>query len=109
MPGSLDGKLVYNFEGVMSISSAVETFVARMYQDLTELETRFIDLFARVGPQGYGWFGAASNLFEAKRKAWDVAAQALAENVRVVGKHAGDAAVDMSIADVDVANRLVQH
>ena len=100
MAGNADD-LLYNYEGISSVSGAIESFVAQMNANLDEVDATFRNLLAN------GWGGSeGAAAFQAQSAKWHTGANDMATTLRTLSTKVGDAGINMKALDGQVANRF---
>ncbi|GAA3398969.1 WXG100 family type VII secretion target [Cryptosporangium minutisporangium] len=100
MPYEADD-LLYNYEGISSVSGAIEAFVAQMNANLDEVDAVFRNLLAN------GWGGSeGAAAFQAQSAKWHSGANEMAVTLRSLSTKVGDAGINMKSLDQSVANRF---
>ena len=100
MPYEADD-LLYNYEGISSVSGAIESFVAQMNANLDEVDAVIRNLLAN------GWGGSeGAAAFQAQSAKWHSGANEMAVTLRSLSTKVGDAGINMKSLDQNVANRF---
>jgi WXG100 family type VII secretion target len=93
--------LLYNYEGISSVSGAIEAFVSQMNANLDEVDATFRNLIHN------GWGGSqGAAAFHAQSKKWHAGAAEMATTLRSLSTKVGDAGIHMRQMDQTVANRF---
>jgi WXG100 family type VII secretion target len=93
--------LLYNYEGISSVSGAIESFVGQMNANLDEVDAVFRNLLAN------GWGGSTgASAFQAQSTKWHAGANEMATTLRSLSTKVGDAGINMRQMDQSVANRF---
>jgi WXG100 family type VII secretion target len=92
--------IVYDFNGIDSLSAQIAAFVNDMNQTLGEVDRQFQGLLAA------GWSGAAADAFQGCSANWHRNAEKMAETLNRLGTTVGNAAVNMRQADQQAAARF---
>ena len=101
MPGYEADDLLYNYEGISSVSGAIEAFVAQMNANLDEVDAVFKNLLAN------GWGGSeGAAAFQAQSAKWHTGADDMATTLRTLSTKVGDAGINMKALDSKVASRF---
>src|SRR5262245_9697230 len=92
--------LVYDFNGITSLSGSIAAFVAQMNQHLEDVDRTFNQLLAD------GWAGAGADAFQGLSAKWHAGANQMATTLQTLSTKVGDAAVNMAQADAAAAARF---
>jgi WXG100 family type VII secretion target len=92
--------LLYNYEGIDSVSAAISAFVRQMNTNLDEVDAKFKNLIAN------GWTGKGADAFQGKSAQWHSAATEMAQTLHQLSTKVGDAGLRMQQADAAAASRL---
>ena len=95
-----DGSLVYNFEGINSISASIAAFVGQMNEQLGDVDKTFGNLLSS------GWSGAGAEAFQGCSAQWHQGANRMAETLQTLSQKVGTAGVNMQQADSAAAARF---
>jgi WXG100 family type VII secretion target len=99
MAGDADD-LLYNYEGIDTVSEAIVAFVNQMNANLDEVDTKFKNLLA------HGWGGAGADAFQVESQKWHMAAAEMAQTLHTLSTKIGDAAITMRQVDIQAAARF---
>jgi WXG100 family type VII secretion target len=94
--------LVYNFNGIDSLSGSIAAFVAQMNSHLEDVDRTFNNLIAN------GWSGAGADAFQECSAEWHKLANQMATTLQTLSTKVGNASVNMAAADAAAAARF-QH
>ncbi|HKT03693.1 MAG TPA: WXG100 family type VII secretion target [Rugosimonospora sp.] len=92
--------MVYNFEGINSVSGSIATFVNDMNETLNQVDTTFRNLLQD------GWSGPAADAFAGCSQKWHQNADQMAQTLQQLSQKVGNAAVNMQQADQAAAARF---
>jgi len=93
--------ILYNYDGISTVSGAIEAFVSQMNQNLEEVEATFRNLLAN------GWGGSeGAAAFETQKTKWRQGADEMATTLRSLSTKVGDAGINMKSLDGQVASRF---
>lgn len=92
--------LVYDFNGISSLSGSINAFVSQMNEHLGEVDRTFNNLLAN------GWSGAGADAFQGCSVKWHGNADQMAQTLQTLSQKVGDAAVNMQQADAAAAARF---
>lgn len=92
--------LVYNFDGINSLSASIASFVGDMNETLSQVDTTFRNLLAD------GWQGAGADSFSGCSQRWHNNADQMAQTLQQLSQKVGSAAVNMQQADQAAASRF---
>jgi WXG100 family type VII secretion target len=95
-----EGSIVYNFDGIDTVSLSITTFVKDMNESLHEVEQAFENLLSA------GWSGAAADAFQGCKAQWHTNATQMAATLTQLGTAVGNASVNMRAADQQAAARF---
>jgi WXG100 family type VII secretion target len=96
----MDDNLVYDFNGIDSLSGSIAAFVSQMNEHLSEVDRTFNDLLAN------GWSGAGANALQGCSNKWHSNADQMAQTLQTLSQRVGNAAVNMQAADAAAAARF---
>jgi WXG100 family type VII secretion target len=92
--------LVYDFNGINSLSGSITAFVTQMNEHLNEVDRTFNNLLAN------GWQGAGADAFQGQSQKWHSNADQMATTLQTLSQKVGNAAVNMQQADAAAAARF---
>ncbi|OLB67298.1 MAG: hypothetical protein AUI10_00445 [Actinobacteria bacterium 13_2_20CM_2_72_6] len=92
--------IVYDFNGINTLSGQVATFVSQMNEHLDEVDRIFKGLLAD------GWSGQAATAFQDCSTRWHGGATQMAMTLQGLSQKVGNAAVNMQQADQQAAARF---
>jgi WXG100 family type VII secretion target len=92
--------MIYNFDGINSVSASIATFVNDMNETLSQVDRTFGNLLAD------GWSGPAADAFQGCSQKWHDNANQMATTLQQLSQKVGDAAVNMHQADQAAAARF---
>ena len=92
--------LVYDFNGISSLSGSITAFVSQMNEHLAEVDRTFNNLLAN------GWSGGAADAFQGCSSRWHTNADQMAQTLHTLSQKVGDAAANMQQADAAAAARF---
>jgi WXG100 family type VII secretion target len=94
--------LLYNYEGINSVSGAIESFIHQMNTNLEEVEATFRNLLA------HGWGGerGGADAFRAQSAKWHTGAAEMATTLRSLSTTVLNSGINMRQMDQTVANRF---
>jgi len=92
--------LLYNYEGIDTVSGAINSFVSQMNANLDEVDSKFKNLIAN------GWTGKGADAFAGKSAQWHSAAMEMATTLQQLSKKVGDAGIRMQQADAAAGARF---
>lgn len=95
-----DGSMLYNFDGINSVSGSITTFVSQMNQTLNDVDTVFRNLLSD------GWTGKGADAFNTASQTWHRKADEMAQTLHQLAQKVGNAAVNMQQADQAAAARF---
>ena len=95
-----DAPMLYNFDGIHSVSGSIATFVSQMNQTLSDVDSVFRNLLAE------GWSGAGADAFQGASMTWHRKADEMAQTLHMLAQKVGNAAVNMQQADQAAAARF---
>jgi WXG100 family type VII secretion target len=95
-----DGELIYDFNGINTITDSINTFVSDMNANLADVDSTFQTMLNN------GWHGKGSDKFAPCSKRWHDNADALTQTLHQLGAKAGNAAANMAAADAAAAARF---
>lgn len=95
-----DAPMLYNFDGIQSVSGSIATFVSQMNQTLSDVDSVFRNLLAE------GWSGAGADAFQGASQTWHRKADEMAQTLHMLAQKVGSAAVNMQQADQAAAARF---
>lgn len=95
-----DGEIVYDFNGIGSVTASIATFVNDMNERLDEVDRTFRNLLA------HGWTGHGADAFSGCSQQWHNSANQMAATLQRLGQKVGNAAVNMQQADASAAARF---
>ncbi|MFG2042838.1 WXG100 family type VII secretion target [Dactylosporangium sp. NPDC048998] len=96
----MSNDLVYDFNGITSLSGSITAFVSQMNEHLAEVDRTFNNLLAN------GWSGAGADAFQGCSQKWHANADQMAQTLQTLSQKVGDAAVNMQQADAAAAARF---
>jgi WXG100 family type VII secretion target len=96
----MSDNLVYDFNGITSLSGSIGAFVAQMNEHLAEVDRTFNNLLAN------GWTGAGADAFHGCSVKWHSNANQMASTLQTLSAKVGNAAVNMQQADASAAARF---
>src|SRR3954471_963759 len=96
----MSDSMLYSFGSIAQSSSAVQAFVARTHNELSEVDNAFKQLIA------LGWSGPAADSFQALSARWHGLADEMANTINTLGVKVGVAGDDMHAADQAAAARF---
>lgn len=92
--------LVYDFNGISSLSGSIAAFVSQMNEHLNEVDRTFKNLLTN------GWTGAGADAFQGCSDRWHANADQMAQTLQTLSQKVGDASVNMQAADAAAAARF---
>jgi WXG100 family type VII secretion target len=95
-----DTDLVYDFTGIDTVVTSINTFVTKMNEHLDEVDQSFITLLTA------GWKGITAQTFNDHSQAWHDSATEMARTLYDLAQKVGDAAVNMQLADQRAQGRF---
>jgi WXG100 family type VII secretion target len=96
----MSDNLVYDFNGINSLSGSIAAFVAQMNTHLDDVDRTFNHLIAN------GWSGAGAEAFQTCSSQWHNLANQMANTLHSLSQKVGNAAVNMAQADAAAAARF---
>jgi WXG100 family type VII secretion target len=96
----MSDSMLYGFGSIAQSSSAVQAFVARTNNELSEVDNAFKQLIA------LGWSGPAADSFQALSTRWHTLANEMAATINTLGVKVGTAGEDMHAADQWAASQF---
>lgn len=92
--------MIYNFEGITTLSGSISTFVKDMNETLGQVDTTFRNLLSE------GWSGAGAEAFAGCSQKWHHNADQMAQTLQHLAQKVGNAAVNMQQADQAAAAKF---
>ena len=96
----MSGPIVYNFDGIDSLSGQIAAFVTQMNTTLQEVERTFENLLAN------DWHGAGADAFGPARQKWHDNAEQMAQTLQNLAAKLSNSAMNMHQADAAAAARF---
>jgi WXG100 family type VII secretion target len=92
--------MVYNFDGISSLSGSIAVFVNQMNETLGRVDSTFRNLLSD------GWEGPAADAFAGCSQRWHQNADQMAQTLQQLSQKVGSAAVNMQQADQAAAAKF---